>query len=558
MNFFTQKNVSDIVGMLARYRAREAAKTHRARNNGEENTKVSIVEGLLPPRRQWSRPRSRKKTMRIKANEQAIINSVNKSWNTPDSESILWLKNLKEFIIKVNSILDGTSPYTPEQPEVFLLDKDDDSYRIVTSYQSLIDRVIISLTSKYFRNELDDYFSESAFAFRKDSSRDHNSAVTKLKMYKEQHAEENLYVAECDIQKFFDCINHESVKSALLYFDTLTKVDNNPLDPMMKKLFITILGSYTFSGAAYPQALKKQEDKKRSQQRTVSNAVLTVDHFYDNLKSESIGLSQGSSLSAVICNMIMDSVDKAVIDGDQDLLYIRYCDDMLILHPDKNKCQQALDRYIAAVERLKLAIHPINKVQYGPKFFNSKSKSPYLWAEHSDDETNSPWVSFLGYQLRCDLNIRIRQTTIHKEKMKLKAIVDNVLHNTNVSDMDRHQVSNIIYKTNCKLIAHGVGLNVFSDRSSNNDISWARAFTLLDHSPQCKKQLKELDKFRELQLSRLRKNAEKETGFIIPQNRAHSDYKFSYYRNVLDDARHNATCHVQETLPCCLAYTLFI
>ena len=52
------------------------------------------------------------------------------------------------------------------------------------------------------------------------------------------------------------------------------------------------------------------------------------------------GVSQGGALSLLIANIVLNDVDQPIVSTpDPCRLFIRYCDDMILLHTNQEKCQ---------------------------------------------------------------------------------------------------------------------------------------------------------------------------------------------------------------------------
>ena len=116
--------------------------------------------------------------------------------------------------------------------------------------------------------------------------------------------------------------------------------------------------------------------------------------YPDSPAMSRIGIPQGGALSPLLANIVMDAVDRAVLsDQDPDLFYARFCDDMIIVHPDKRKCADALHRYLEAVALLKLPVHKVSrKTRYSASYFTEKSKEPIAWKKTGLGLPGTKWV----------------------------------------------------------------------------------------------------------------------------------------------------------------------
>jgi len=72
------------------------------------------------------------------------------------------------------------------------------------------------------------------------------------------------------------------------------------------------------------------------------------------------GLPQGGTLSTLFANLVLSQGDYAVesVPAAPPVFYARFCDDIIIAHPDRDICQQAFHRYIDSIHQLGLATHP--------------------------------------------------------------------------------------------------------------------------------------------------------------------------------------------------------
>ncbi len=314
------------------------------------------------------------------------------------------------------------------------------------SLNNLQDRVIISLTAKYFTELFDDYFLDCSYAFRAvkmvDGSklvRTHHSAIEKIIEYRRLNISNKIFAAECDIQKFFDCVNHDLVLEAL---DSLSKEKDCHINATAYVLFKQYLNSYSFSSDVFPKNDTEYFDRfhlSGAKFKWVLNEL--KDSFYSSLVKESgnnlerlrIGVPQGGALSCFISNLLLHTVDKMVINqNDKDLLYLRFCDDMVILHTDKEKCESALIRYKEAIIGAKLLIHEPKEIhEYSKSFWKEKSKKPYEWGQVNSDKSKVPWLAFVGYQIKYNGDTRVRKKSFIKEKRKQKEQCNEVLHALN-------------------------------------------------------------------------------------------------------------------------------
>ena len=103
-----------------------------------------------------------------------------------------------------------------EEPKMFKIAKGREGgvmqYREVASFERLADRVILSRMTAYVRDRLEGVLSDRCYSFRRDRDVTHQLAVKRLQEFRERFPAGSLFVAECDIQKFFDSISHEVMR----------------------------------------------------------------------------------------------------------------------------------------------------------------------------------------------------------------------------------------------------------------------------------------------------------------------------------------------------------
>jgi hypothetical protein len=194
-------------------------------------------------------------------------------------------------------------------------------------------------------------------------------------------------------------------------------------------------------------------------------------------------------------------------DGsDQEMLYLRFCDDMIILHTDKKKCDAALKRYMSALKELGFVAHePERMRRYGAGFFAAKSKAPYRIGRPSDIKSASPWVSFLGYQIGHDGQLRVKKESLDRHKEKHRELVSKVIRYM-TRPRARPVVTNddIVEAVAFRLVAAGIGKSGLSRQATEGSPRcWMSAFELLARTPAVTAQMRRLDQHRDRLLSRL-------------------------------------------------------
>lgn len=295
------------------------------------------------------------------------------------------------------------------------------------------DKIILSIINKYLTEIFDKCFIDESFAFRYKRlingvcmSPTHHDPVNEIITYRERLKEENLFVAECDMKNFFDTVNHSIIKKTFkqLSEGRAIKVDSQIEFKNAKRILYDYLDSYTFNKNVLPLNDKQEYfDKyniKKGEFKWVKEELIS-NNYYKKLSNAKIGIPQGGALSGLIANMVLNGVDKKVLkhqDNSHSLLYVRFCDDMLIMHPDQKICEKAFNEYLNGLKLKKLVVH---KPELPPflspnNFWKHKSKGCYKWDDNA--EAGSPWIGFVGYEIHHKGYLRVRKSSLLKEMRK--------------------------------------------------------------------------------------------------------------------------------------------
>ena len=531
-SFYTYFDLTNIVSTLASLRARTALKRHETdfywklfRFVPEPVESVPrLADPYLPPRRQWRRADRSERAQRTADGIAAhaikrTVLGLSRNNKLPESE---WGQKLLELVDKLQNLIhSGSISLTP--PKILLLPKPQPRkttaatrFRAIATYEDITDRLVLSQTAKYLRDAIDDQFLDVSYAFRAKHGYSHNKAVENIIEYRKTLEKKNLYVAECDISKFFDTINHQVVKDSFAKLvDRVSQKTAVQIDPVAIRVVDAYLASYSFRSTVLRNP--DLDIQKRVQNGFVDQADLTVlKMFYRKPETESLGIPQGGALSPFLANCVLDVADRAVLsDNDPELFYARFCDDMILIHPDRKKCQAALDRYLAAMKKLKLPAHEIvTNIKYGPDYYSSKSKGPFKWAAATSNRRTMPWISFVGYQIRYDGEVRLRKQTIGKHfDQQKEEVVKAIKYLEKEGSSHKSSSEDIFNKIRCRMISMGVGkLSIRSHLPGIRQLCWIDAFPLLTACQHSINQLRGLDKNRDRQLKRLNKVLHREDG----------------------------------------------
>jgi hypothetical protein len=221
--------------------------------------------------------------------------------------------------------------------------------------------------------------------------------------------------------RLFDTISHSAVRSAIA--KTVARVGRKGvvIDSRVLRLIETLLASYRCGADVVTGASNTLKAKDPA--GTVSWPLEALKQFHRNPLTAGIGLPQGSPFSDILANLLLHVVDCAVVgDGlDQDLFYVRWLDDLVIVHTDKVACEAALGRAMEALHELKLVPHePRVFARNDVAYWRAKSIAPTPWAPRG---RGREWFGILGYEVRFDGEVRIRTETLQRHKARLEKMV---------------------------------------------------------------------------------------------------------------------------------------
>lgn len=217
------------------------------------------------------------------------------------------------------------------------------------------DRLIQQSLSRWLNQFYEPYFSRFSYGFR--PNKNAHQAVLQAQTFLN---EGKIYVIELDLEKFFDMVNHDKLMGLLMRKIT---------DKATLQLIRQYLRSGLMEGGVVSQRIE--------------------------------GTPQGSPLSPLLSNIILDELDKEL--SERGLSFVRYADDCSIYVRSEKSAQRVLGSITKYIElQLKLKV---NKEK-------SKVSRP----------TESTLLGFSFYKDKGKWAIRIAKKSIERIREKSKAI----------------------------------------------------------------------------------------------------------------------------------------
>lgn len=207
------------------------------------------------------------------------------------------------------------------------------------------DRVIHHALMNLLEQILDQHFHPDSYACRKEKGT--LAAVNRLQKKMNQYN----YALQCDIKKFFPSIDHEIMKET---FRRLIK----------DKKILWLMDMIVDSSNEQPGEL----------------AWFAGDNLFTPAEHRK-GLPIGNLTSQWFANWYLNGLDHFITSTLGLGAYVRYCDDFIVLHNDKEILRESLEQIEEYLEEFRLKLHPnklfIRPVRYGITFVGYRT-----WPTH--------------------------------------------------------------------------------------------------------------------------------------------------------------------------------
>lgn len=511
-NFFTNKN---LISQLISYRAKKAkgnhdlliSKSYLKQKNTQIYKDKDIIYSIMPPHRKWITlgKKYRKNGVffldnSVKVNKKRLEFTIERDRKKRIKPR--YYRKLQIYLIKQKVRFFFYKKLKIKPPNIKPIPKNSKTLRPLCSY-CLSDNLILKEINSYLTKKFDILFFDCSYAFRAKKNHTsvptHHDTIVKIKEYLHNHKEKQIYVAECDLQKFFDTINHKVIKES--YKKAISDkriIIPNKIKKRISKIINEYLESYNFiDNVKSLENIPDFKDKYGNKTFGWVKEKDLIDLYGKNYKDEKLGIPQGGPLSGLFANLVQNQVDEAIIKlNDPDLLYLRYCDDMIMLHIDKNKLATAYTLYQEKIKENKLFIHQpsdINNRWYSRNFYSEKSKAPYEWGDSSLKKV--PWISFVGYQIHYSGEIRVRKASIKKEQTKQHKLINKTIGDIKKYGMKK-TLEEIKESVSKRLIGMSVGRIFLYDLKNNSSLCWTSGFRELTKNKYSLYEMKLLDKSR--------------------------------------------------------------
>lgn len=438
-----------LVKERAKFRRRNRADKHHTLDKDcdiSDLTTRKKLSRLMPPRSTWVRP-SKRSTLPNKASDTSK-NAEKALWLTikRDKErqeqgaSFDYLNEQQAFLATIRNRL-AANQFEFESPLLMPILKDteqqdDGTFKVTCRplcvYSQLEDKIILALTSRYITRYFDRYLHSNILSYRPARNfngenhkvTDFNDGIKLINAFRKAHQSETIYASDCDIKKFYDIIPHQVVRDCFSRMLHQSRLSEEGKQQVMQ-VVDAYLASYNFYVNAWQESQDDDEVYAKVRRRLHDSAQENAYQlgWVDSLPVEQAqdrGVPQGGSLSLLIANIVLNDVDRILTEtDDENRLFIRYCDDMILLHTDYSECCRLMDAYADSLNSHGLFYHPFKSVSdcSRKEFWHIKSHRPFLWGD--GDGNSNRYIGFLGYELHRDGRMRLRKSNIKRIEEKL-------------------------------------------------------------------------------------------------------------------------------------------
>ena len=337
----------------------------------------------------------------LKMKENATLNNILNLYekeiakNVKNKNRIYYFeKNKMQNIAEIIKII-KSSNYKIEKYNIFMISEP--KHRIIMAL-NIKDKIINHYIAKYVLEEkLTKYLDDRNIATRKNMGTDYGIKMIK-KFIEKNKKYSNFYVLKMDISKYFYTIDHDVLLNLLK--DKLNKDEYNFLQIIIDST------NYDYINKEINNIKNKFIIKKPKCAQEIEGIPC-----YEEGK----GLPIGNMTSQFLSIFYLYELDHYIVNNLHIKYYIRYMDDFVLIHHDKNVLKQALKEIENILDNV-----------YKLKLNNKKTKIVSI----------KEGFSFLGYTYKVINNktiIKIKKESYENIKRKIKEIHNRYKYHRNIS-----------------------------------------------------------------------------------------------------------------------------
>ena len=252
--------------------------------------------------------------------------------------------NYVSNMIYIKNILESKN-YNPGKYNIFIINEP--KVRLIMS-QNIIDKIINHVITEYFLiNIFDKSLINENIATRKNKGTHYGIKLLKKYLNKLKHKE--FYVLKFDISKYFFNIDHDIVKNIIK-----NKIKDKDVLKVLDKIIDSTDSDYVNKDINtlknnYINSLKKYNNVNSINKINEVNKLPT----YEKGK----GVPIGNMSSQFIAILYLNELDHFIKEKLKIKYYIRYMDDGIILHEDKEYLKYCLKEIKKVIDKYKLELN---------------------------------------------------------------------------------------------------------------------------------------------------------------------------------------------------------
>lgn len=314
--------------------------------------------------------------------------------------------NYVSNMIYIKQILEERN-YKPGRYNIFLIKEP--KLRIIMS-QNIIDKLINHVVSQYFLiNIFESTLIEENVATRKNKGTKYG--IFLLKKYLNEVKDKNFYVLKFDISKYFFNLDHDIIKELL---------EHKIKDKDVLKILCDIVDSTDSSYVNEMINLLKEKEIQRINNSNSKDKERLIKEIKELPNYEvGKGLPIGNMSSQFLAILYLNELDHFIKNKLKIKYYIRYMDDGVIIHQNKEYLQYCLEEINKILERYKLKLNKKTKIYSCKEGFE-----------------------FLGFRYIIKNNkviMKVKNSTKKRFKRKIK-VYNKLLKKDKLSEFDYNQV----------------------------------------------------------------------------------------------------------------------
>lgn len=322
-----------------------------------------------------------------------------------------------ENIYYIKGMLDRCS-YIPGKYNIFLVHEP--KLRIIMS-QAIVDKVVNHLVANYFLVDVfDSSFIETSIATRKNKGTHYGIKLTKKYLNEMKSKYDNFYVLKFDVKKYFYNIDHEITKGLIrkkIKDERALKILDTIIDTTDEKYINETIDKIK------SVEIKKIENNNFPDKKTRIAEVESLPYYKCGK-----GFPIGNMSSQMFAILYLNELDHFIKEKLHIKYYIRYMDDGVLIHHDK--------------EYLKYCLKEIEKILFKYKLeLNSKTKIDSI-------KNGLDFLGFRFYIINGKVIMKLRNST--KKRFKKRAKVLNELLNSGKITRKEYDESLASYKGHLK------------------------------------------------------------------------------------------------------------